>query len=284
MKAALPDPSRASLTSRVAVIDLLERHGLRAERGFGQNFLVDDGALKAIVAAAELTGADSVFEVGPGLGVLTRELAARALTVVSVELDRRLAPALAETLAGLGNVELLFADAMAFDLGVLPPGCVLVANLPYNVATALITKALASGRFGRLVFLVQKEVAQRLAAKASEPAYGALSLLTAHFGRVRLVREVKPGSFLPAPKVTSSVVRIDVDPQAAPDDELFELIHQGFAHRRKTLKRNLIYAGYPEAAAEAALAELGLDQRVRAEALSLAEFKRLRMALAVGLG
>lgn len=279
----MSDPGpRKPLTARSRVAELLERHGLRADKGFGQNFLVDEAALRAIVDAAELAPGDRVLEVGPGLGVLSHALAERGAHVTSVELDRRLLPVLAETLAdlerlpGAGSVEVVEGDAMRFDLARLPQGAKLVANLPYNVATAIVARALESGRFSRLVFLVQREVADRLTAKPEEPAYGALSLLVARFGRARTVRLVPPGAFFPPPKVTSAVVRVDVDPAAEPDPELFALIHQGFAHRRKTLKRNLLYAGYPAERVDAALAELGLDPRVRAEALDLTTFERLR--------
>lgn len=273
------------LTARSRVADLLDRYDLRADKGFGQNFLVDDAALKAIVDAAELSPGDRVLEVGPGLGVLSHALAERGADVTSVELDRRLLPVLAETLAdlpslpGAGSVEVVEGDALDFDLSVMPPGSLLVANLPYNVATAVIGRALESGRFRRLVFLVQREVAERLSAAPGTPAYGSLSLLVAHFGRARVVRLVPPGAFHPPPKVTSATVRIDVDPAAKPDPELFELIHQGFAHRRKTLKKNLDYAGYSRERVDRALAELGLDPRVRAEALDLATFVELRAAL-----
>lgn len=282
----MSDPGpRKPLTARSRVAELLERHGLRADKGFGQNFLVDEAALRAIVDAAELAPGDRVLEVGPGLGVLSHALAERGAHVTSVELDRRLLPVLAETLAdlerlpGAGSVEVVEGDAMRFDLARLPQGAKLVANLPYNVATAIVARALESGRFSRLVFLVQREVADRLTAKPEEPAYGALSLLVARFGRARTVRLVPPGAFFPPPKVTSAVVRVDVDPATEPDPELFALIHQGFAHRRKTLKRNLLYAGYPAERVDAALAELGLDPRVRAEALDLTTFERLRERL-----
>ena len=271
MVAALTSPSRARA--------LLREHGLTPDKGFGQNFLVDAAVLRAIVGAAAIDGADTVLEVGPGLGALTIELAQRAERVVSVELDRRLLPVLADTLAGTSNVELVQGDAAAFDFAILPAGSLLVANLPYNVATAVVTRALASGRFARLVFLVQREVAERMTARPSTPAFGALTLVVAHFGSARIVRNVPPGVFLPPPKVTSSVVRIDVHPDARPDPALFALIHQGFAHRRKTLVKNLIMAGYPRERAERALAQLGLDPRVRAEALELARFEALLRAL-----
>lgn len=280
------DQATPRLTARGQVAALLRKYGLSADKGFGQNFLVDDAALRAIVGAAGLRPGDTVFEVGPGLGVLTRALAAAGAEILSVELDTRLMPLLAETLEdlterrGAGSVRLVHGDATTFDLSTLPAGGALVANLPYNVATAVLTRALASRRFRRLVFLVQREVAERLVAAPSAPAYGALSLLVAHYGKARIVRDVPPGAFWPPPKVTSSVVRIDVDEAAAPDPALFGLIHEAFAHRRKTLLRNLVYAGYDKDAAAATLAELGLDPRVRAEALDLAAFRRLRGALA----
>lgn len=255
------------------------RYGLRADKGFGQNFLVEGAALGAIVGAAALTQRDTVLEIGPGLGVLTRELAERAGQVVSVELDGRLLPVLTETLAGLENIRLVYGDGLEFDLATLPEESLLVANLPYNVATPIIVRALESGRFKRLVFLVQREVAQRLAAQPSTPAYGALSLIVAHFGRARSVRDVKPSAFFPPPEVTSSVVRIDVDPAACPNPELLRLVHEGFAHRRKTLKKNLLMAGYPAANVSMALEAAGLDPRIRAEALGIKAFYTLHETL-----
>jgi len=263
------------LTSPSRVAELLRRHGLTPDRGFGQNFLVDAATLTAIVDAAAIAPTDTVFEAGPGLGVLTRALAERAGRVVSVELDRRLVPVLAETLSGLGNVELVEGDAVRFDFGRLPEGALLVANLPYNAATAVVTRALESGRFTRLVFLVQREVAERLTAGAGTPAYGSLSLLVRHFGEARQVRRVPPGAFLPPPKVTSSVVRIDVRAGARPDPELFAFIRTCFAHRRKTLVKTLVMAGYDRARVEAALQRLGLTERVRSEQLDLDAFHDL---------
>lgn len=278
-------PSSKPLTARGRVNDLLTRHGLRADKGFGQNFLVDPSVLHATLQAAELRAGDHVLEVGPGLGVLTHALASAGAHVTSVELDRRLLPVLEETLADLaegpggGTVEVVPADAMHFDLARMPLGSLLVANLPYNVATPIIARALESGRFRRLVVLVQREVGERLAATPSSPAYGALSLLVAHFGRARLVKSVPPGAFYPPPKVTSAVVRVDVDEAARPDPGLFELIHQAFAHRRKTLRKNLEYAGLERETVLAALQDLGLDPRVRAEQLDLERFKELRQRL-----
>lgn len=244
--------------------------------------MVDATALSAIVAAAELTPQDTVLEVGPGLGVLTRELAARAGKVITVELDTRLLPALSETLLGLNNVTLIHGDGLTQDLTQLPENSLLVANLPYNVATPILVRALEAARFKRLVFLVQQEVAQRLSALPGTPAYGALSLIVAHFGSARRIRDVKPGSFFPPPEVTSSIVRLEVRPGAQPDPELVRLIHQSFAHRRKTLKKNLLMALYPAAQVSSALEAAGLDPRVRAEALGIETFYALQKTLGKG--
>lgn len=259
--------------------DLLTRYNLRADKGFGQNFLIEPAVLSAIVGAAALTPEDTVLEIGPGLGVLSAELAARAGQVVSVELDARLLPVLAETLAGADNFTLIHGDGLEFDFSALPEGSLLVANLPYNVGTPILVRALESGRFRRLVFLVQKEVAQRLSALPGTPAYGALSLIIAHFGQARRVRDVPPSAFMPPPTVTSSVVRLETLPGTLPDPALFRLIHQSFAHRRKTLKKNLLMAGYPAPDVISALAVAELDPRVRAEALALGTFNTLRESL-----
>lgn len=263
------------LTSPSAIRQLLARYGLQAEKRFGQNFLIDPSALEAVLAAAALEAQHTVLEVGPGLGVLTRELAARAGRVVAVELDRRMLEVLDETLADVSNVTLIAGDALRFDFASLPQGALLVANLPYNIATPLIVRALTSTRLARLVVMVQREVAERLCAQPGTPAYGALSLVVRHFGRARKVRDVPPAAFFPPPKVVSSIVRLEVDPAAQPNPALFDFIHSGFRHRRKTLRKNLQLAGYAPAAIEAALAELKLPLAVRAEALELATFTAL---------
>lgn len=264
-----------ALTDRGTVRDLLARHSLAPERGFGQNFLVDRAALAAIVAAAAPGPDDTVLEFGPGLGVLTRELARHAGAVLSVELDRRLLPVLGETVGHLDNVTVLNADALDFDYSVLPAGSLLVANLPYNVATPLISRALESGRLRTLTVMVQKEVAERLSAAPGEPGFGAFSLITAHYARARIVRVVPPGCFFPPPKVTSAVVQLSVRAGARPEPELFALVYGAFAHRRKTLRKNLMMAGYSVKTVLHALEAAGLDVKVRAEELSLDRFRLL---------
>jgi 16S rRNA (adenine1518-N6/adenine1519-N6)-dimethyltransferase len=277
-------PGSPALTSPRVVRALLTRHGLAADKGYGQHFLIDRSALAAVVATAELGPDDEVWEVGPGLGTLTRELARRARRVVAVELDARLLPVLAETLAPWRHVEVVHADALRIDLSAAGEGASFVANLPYHVGTAVLIRVLASGRFRRAVVLVQREVAERLVAQAGDAAFGSLSLWVAHHGRAQLVRMVPPGAFLPPPKVTSAVVRIDLDPGARPDPVTFALIRDGFRHRRKTLLANLRAAGDAPDRVRAALEHLGIDPRARAETLGLDDFRRLGALLRPGSG
>ena len=277
--AADPDACGPDLTSPRVVRDLLRRHGLGADTSLGQHFLIDRGTLSAIVAAADLDAGDEAWEVGPGLGTLTVELARRARRVIAIELDRRLLPVLAETLAPWPHVEVRHADALRVDFATATPDAAFVANLPYQVGTAVLSRVLSCGRFSRAVVLVQKEVAERLVATAGSAAYGSLSLWVAHHARARIVRSVPPGAFLPPPKVTSAVVRLDVDPTARPDPATFALVRDGFRHRRKTLVANLRAAGDDPNDVQRALDELGFDPRVRAEVLDLAAFRRLARRL-----
>lgn len=261
------------------VVALLARHGLAPDKGFGQNFLIDRRALAAVVDAADPPAGAHVLEIGPGLGALTRALADRGANVLALELDTRLLPALRETTDAYPNVEVRAGDAMRFAHAEMPEGAYLVSNLPYQIATAVLAEALSSGRYRRLSVLVQREVAERLVARPGDPGFGAYSLVIQHYAAARIVRDVSPGCFLPAPKVTSSIVRIDPHPDARPDPETFALIREGFRHRRKTLRKNLVTAGRDPAAVSEALDDASLDPRVRAEALDLETWRRLRAAL-----
>jgi 16S rRNA (adenine1518-N6/adenine1519-N6)-dimethyltransferase len=274
-----PGASAPRLTSPRVVRDLLHRHGLAADRSLGQHFLVDDRVLASVVEASGAQPGDDVWEVGPGLGVLTRELARVARRVTSVELDGRMVNVLGETLADLDNVALEHADATTFDFAAAARGSVFAANLPYNVGTTVLVRVLESGRFRRVGVLLQREVAERLCAPPGSRTYGALSLLVAHLGVARIVRRVPPGCFLPPPAVTSAVVRIDVRPDVRKDARTFAVVRAGFMHRRKTLLRNLRMAGVSEEEVRRALDALGLDPKVRAEALDLDAFRALARAI-----
>lgn len=277
------EPSRAGrppdLGSAREVRALLARHGLAPDKGFGQNFLVDRRALAAVVDAADPPAGATVLEVGPGLGALTRALAERGARVLALELDGRLLPALRETTDGYPSVEVRRMDALRFDHAEMPEGAYLIANLPYQIATALLAEALASRRYRRIAVLVQREVAERIVAAPGEIGFGAFSLICRHWAEARIVRTVAPGCFLPPPKVTSAIVRLDPRPGVGPDPDTFALIREGFRHRRKTLRKNLRAAGRDPARVDAAVAELGLDARIRAEALDLAQWRGLAARL-----
>jgi 16S rRNA (adenine1518-N6/adenine1519-N6)-dimethyltransferase len=248
-------------------------------KSLGQHFLVDDNILDVIGRLAQLEERDVVLEVGPGLGVLTRYLAARVAHVHAVELDRRLE----EHLTGIDRVDVHWGDALHLDIAVLePPAHKLVANLPYNVATPLVVESLAVQQIERWCVMVQREVADRFFATPSTKAYGAVSVLVqlaaARTGFHPVSREV----FRPRPNVDSALVAFRrVAPGASPS--LKRLVEAAFSHRRKTLANSLALAGFAsrERAAEA-LAEIGRDAGVRAEALEPHEFVALHDALGAG--
>lgn len=290
-----PAVAGETLTAPSRVRDLLARHGLRPDKRLGQHFLVDANILGKILEAAEISASDRVLEIGPGLGTMTRALAERAARVVAVEVDRRLAPVLAETLAGRENVAVVTGDALRVDLEALCPGgpgsWKVVANLPYYITAPLVARLLEHGagagrppgRFSRLVVMVQEEVARRFAARPGTKEYGAFSLLVRYHAEVDPVVRVSPTCFFPPPEVSSAVVRLrtrPAPPVEADPGVLFAVIRAAFAQRRKSL-RNALAGGaaapFPEA--EAALEAAGIDGARRGETLTLEEFARLARRL-----
>lgn len=265
----LPDSAQAPLYSPARVRELLNRHGLRPTKSLGQNFLIDGNILRAIAEAGGAAAGANVLEVGPGLGVLTREIARRGAKVTALEKDERLKPVLAETLADT-DLQVIWGDALDFDYASLPAGTRVIANLPYYITGLLLSKFMAAPGIVSATVLVQKEVAQRLAAHPGQDAYGFLSALAALYGTVKQVRDVPKGAFLPAPDVTSSVVRLDFDRERPmPDPKLIAFIDASLHHRRKTLRNNLRLAGYTGEAIDHALVEAGQRPDVRAEDVPL---------------
>ena len=269
----LPTTQSLKLYSPRTVRELLERHGLRPTKSLGQNFLIDGNILRLI---AEAGGADrgvNVLEVGPGLGVLTRELAERGASVTTLEKDERLKGVLAETLAGL-DVNLVWGDALDYDYASVPAGTRVIANLPYYISTALLTRFMKSGNIVSATVLVQREVAERLGSQPGQDGYGYLSALVSLYGKAKLLRDVPKVAFFPAPDVTSSVVRLDFTGEQPPQG-LVLLLEQALHHRRKTLRNNLRMAGHDEPQLDAALAGAGLQGAVRAEDVPLAAMREL---------
>ena len=257
----------------------MRRHNISPDRAFGQNFLIDETAMRSIISAAKIENSDTVLEIGPGLGVLTKNLAAQAKGVIAIEADSRLLPALEETIKGAKNVEVILKDALKFDLNNLPPYSCFVSNLPYNVANPILRRVLSSGKFKMAVILIQSEVADRLLAKPGTKTYGALTIFCRYYARIRKVRDVSPGCFFPKPKVRSTILRFDMHEGITPAPDLFMLVRQSFKHRRKTLMGNLIKAGYARTTLTKALQESKTNKLSRAEELSLAEFQALYEAL-----
>jgi 16S rRNA (adenine1518-N6/adenine1519-N6)-dimethyltransferase len=265
---------------RQASLRRLRRFEVRPNRELGQNFLIDDNVLRVIERAAELDPADVVLEVGGGLGVLSEHLAARVGHLHVVEVDRSLEPALADALAPFTNTTLHLADAVKLDLAALDPAPTkVVANLPYGVAATVLLKSIAELPEARLwVAMVQREVGERLAAKPGGRDYGASSVLAQLACEVRVLRKVPRTVFHPAPRVDSVLVTMRRT-GPAPPDALRDLVHAGFAHRRKALAGSLALA--PGAApgvrdaARAALEAIGRPADARAERLSPDDWIRL---------
>ena len=280
-----------NLTDYRDITALLQRHGFHFSKSLGQNFLTAAWVPQQIAAESGIEKTDGALEIGPGVGCLTAELAKTAGRVTAIELDARLRDVLAETLADFDNVSVVFADALKADL---PAICAetlgeqpwkVCANLPYNVTTPLITAFLEAGCFESVTVMIQKEVAQRLCAVPGTGEYGAFSVLVQWYAEPRLLFDVPPHCFVPQPKVTSAVVRMDrrVAPPAQADDErfFFRTVRAAFAQRRKTLS-NALRSGFSEldrADIEAAMEEAGLPPAVRGETLSIAQFAALSNAL-----
>ncbi len=260
----------------------LRRLDLRAKKGLGQHFLVDEGVLRRLISAAELTPSDTVIEVGPGLGILTRELAKGAGQVIAVEIDARMAAALQETFALWPNVTVINTDVMEHDpvslLGAETPYKV-VGTLPYYIATAVLRHFLEAQIKPRsIVATLQKEVAQAIVAPPGKMSL--LSVSVQLYGKPAIVDYIPAQSFYPQPKVDSAIVRIDLyeRPSVAVVDEakFFSVVRAGFSAPRKQL-RNSLALGLEMAPGEVAalLEEVGISQERRAETLSLEEWVRV---------
>lgn len=280
-----------SLTDIRAVRDLLERHGFRFSKALGQNFLINPSVCPRMAQACGANKDSGVLEIGPGIGVLTRELSRQAGRVVCIELDSRLFPVLKETLSDCPNVHLVEGDAMKLDLasllrehftradGQLMPVCV-CANLPYYITSPLIMRLLESRLpLTSITVLVQKEAAQRLCAQPGTRACGAVTMAVQYYAQARTLFPVSRGSFLPAPRVDSMVMQLTLRqaPPVKTDDPalMFRLIRSAFGQRRKTLANSLMPCGLSKEQAIAALERAGISSTMRAEQCTLDDFARL---------
>lgn len=258
---------------------ICKRFDIKMSKKLGQNFLIKRGIVDEIVHAAELTVGEPVLEVGPGIGTLTQGLAQSGADVTAIELDRRLLEVLDTTLASYDNVCIIHGDVLKLDVPTImnhKPFKV-VANLPYYITTPIIMSLLESKLpIERLVVMVQKEVALRMIAKPGTKDYGALSVAVQYYTEPDIVLDVPPKSFLPAPAVTSSVIRCvlrDKPPVDVIDEKLFfRVVKAGFAQRRKTFSNTMKTTGLTRDRIEELLAKANIDGQRRGETFTLQEF------------
>ena len=258
---------------------ICKRFDIKMSKKLGQNFLIKRGIVDEIVHAAELTPGEPVLEVGPGIGTLTQGLAQSGADVTAIELDRRLLEVLDTTLASYDNVRIVHGDVLKLDVATImnhKPFKV-VANLPYYITTPIIMSLLESKLpIERLVVMVQKEVALRMVAKPGTKDYGALSVAVQYYTEPDIVLDVPPKSFLPAPAVTSSVIRCvlrDKPPVDVIDEKLFfRVVKAGFAQRRKTFSNTMKTTGLSKDRIEELLAKTNIDGQRRGETFTLQEF------------
>lgn len=258
---------------------ICKRFDIKMSKKLGQNFLIKRGIVDEIVHAAELTPGEPVLEVGPGIGTLTQGLAQSGADVTAIELDRRLLAVLDTTLASYDNVRIIHGDVLKLDVPSImnhKPFKV-VANLPYYITTPIIMSLLESKLpIERLVVMVQKEVALRMVAKPGTKDYGALSVAVQYYTEPDIVLDVPPKSFLPAPAVTSSVIRCvlrDKPPVDVIDEKLFfRVVKAGFAQRRKTFSNTMKTTGLSKDRIEELLAKANIDGQRRGETFTLQEF------------
>jgi 16S rRNA (adenine1518-N6/adenine1519-N6)-dimethyltransferase len=270
---------------------LLARHGFHFSKSMGQNFLIEDWVPREIAKASGAGPGAGVLEVGPGIGPLTRELAGRADKVVSVELDTALLPILAETLRDCPKAEVIWGDILKTDIpaltgekfqGLTPIAC---ANLPYNITTPAITALIQAGCFASITVMIQREVAKRICAAPGTADYGAFSVYCQYHTNPEYLFEVPPDCFIPAPKVTSAVVRMVPRPAPPEVDDpahFFRVVKAAFALRRKTLLNSLsanLGGQYTKQALSAAIQACGLPAGIRGERLSIPQFAQLSRAL-----
>lgn len=258
---------------------ICKRFDIKMSKKLGQNFLIKRGIVDEIVHAAELIPGEPVLEVGPGIGTLTQGLAQSGADVTAIELDRRLLEVLDTTLASYDNVRIIHGDVLKLDVPSImnhKPFKV-VANLPYYITTPIIMSLLESKLpIERLVVMVQKEVALRMVAKPGTKDYGALSVAVQYYTEPDIVLDVPPKSFLPAPAVTSSVIRCvlrDKPPVDVIDEKLFfRVVKAGFAQRRKTFANTMKTTGLSKDRIEELLAKANIDGQRRGETFTLQEF------------
>ena len=282
-----------NLASPRVIKEILSEYEFRFSKSLGQNFLVDEGALAGILSGADISEDDCVLEIGPGFGTLTQRLCGAAKKVVCVEIDKTVIPILEENLKDFDNFEIINDDVMKIDIKSLAEekfgteNVKVAANLPYYITTPIIMMLLESKvKFKSITVMVQKEVAKRLCASEGTKDFGAISLAVQYFCNENYLFDVPNTSFMPPPKVTSTVVRLDLldKPRVSVKKEemFFKTVKASFAQRRKTLLNalsNAGFSGFSKAEISEILKNIGIEEKRRGETLSIDEFARLADAL-----
>ena len=280
------------LTSLNEVKNIMEKHGLRFNKGYGQNFLINEAVPRRIAEECGANSDSGILEIGPGIGTLSTELCRLYKKVVAVEIDSSLIPALGETMAEFDNFKVINADVLKVDLtalvkeefGDMP--VTVCANLPYYITTPIIMGLLESGcKFDNITVMIQKEVALRLCAKAGEGDYGAVTASVNRYGSVSRLFNVSAGSFVPAPKVDSAVIRIRVDKErkytVIDENMMTRVIRGAFAQRRKTLVNSLSseFSELGKDELTEAVVKCGYRSDIRGEKLDIPDFAKLSDAI-----
>ncbi|HDP37119.1 MAG TPA: 16S rRNA (adenine(1518)-N(6)/adenine(1519)-N(6))-dimethyltransferase RsmA [Candidatus Atribacteria bacterium] len=287
--------NKLNLTSPTEVTRLLTKYDFKCKKRLGQNFLVDQNTLQIIINSLQLNKEDRILEIGTGIGTLTSALSPLVNQVISVEKDKRLTPLLEESLSSFNNIEIIFEDIMKFDLANFFEQKrekgenieKIVGNLPYYISIPLISQILELNRYLRLaVFLVQKEVGERLMAKPGGKDYGILSLVAQYYSKPQKVHIVPSTVFYPQPKVSSMIIKLDIykkpQVQAGSEKLFFNIIRASFQQRRKRLINSLSNYFKGEIAKteiENILTEVSIDKNRRGETLTLEEFAKLSTAM-----
>lgn len=277
-----------NLCSYNEISSLLKRHGFTFSKALGQNFIINERICPAMAQSLNANENTGVLEIGPGIGVLTKELCSVAGKVVSVELDNRLFPILSETLSDCGNIEIVEGDALKMDLNALidekftgMSDIKVCANLPYYITSPIIMKLIESKLpVSEIVVMVQKEAADRLAAQIGSRESGALTVAAQYYAEIEKLFNVSRGSFMPQPKVDSAVIKLSVrkEPPVRAENEkrFFEIVRAAFAQRRKTALNSLSSSlNIPKDKVRAALEKIGRNENDRAERFSMDEFAAL---------
>ncbi len=270
-------------------IEILQKYNFTFQKKFGQNFLIDTRVLERIISEAEIGRDDMVLEIGPGIGTMTQYLCENAREVVAVEIDKSLIPILGDTLSEYDNVTVINDDILKVDINKLVEEhnggklVKVVANLPYYITTPIIMGLFEKKvKVDSITIMVQKEVADRMQSGPGSKDYGALSLAVQYYSKPEIVANVPPNCFMPRPNVSSAVIRLKLheEPVVKVDNEklLFKLIRASFNQRRKTLTNGINNSGelnYTKEQAAMALANMGLNENVRGETLTLEQFGKL---------